>query len=84
MKSDLVCNVPHHFLLIIHKLYVSKGYKDENDFITTYAEHSIIIFSFVLFMLYFNNFECLKYFPTLARQFRRVKSAEKFHSLKFM
>jgi hypothetical protein len=54
-----------------HKIYVSEGYKANNDFIITYAEHSIITLSLVLFMLIFNKFEDLKYFPTLAKQFRR-------------
>ena len=63
-------------------MYVSKGYKAKNRFIVTYAVHSIIIFSLVLFMLIFNKFEDLKYFPTLAKKFRRMESAEKFHSLK--
>ena len=65
---------------------VSKGYKAKNDFIFSYAEHSIIIFSLVVFILVliFNKFEDFKYFLTLAKQLRKVKSAEKFHSHKLL
>jgi len=56
-----------------HKICVSKGYKTKNDFIVTYAEHSIITFSLVLVTLLSNTFEDLKYFPTLVKQFRRIK-----------
>lgn len=63
---------------------MSKGYKAKNDFIIIYTEHFIIIFLLALFMLIFNKFEDFKYFPTLSKQFRKMKSAEKFHSHKLM